>query len=110
MVTKKKQTTPSSHTFWWQSLFSLITEGILSDARAFIRSAEDQFKAFVEITIIRSLLILSAFVGYIFILVGMGEILDSFFRFPGAGTLFVGIMTLLLSFIVFSLVGSQKKR
>jgi hypothetical protein len=64
----------------------------------------------VEVTIIRSLLLLSAFIGYIFILIGIGEILDSFFRFRGVGTLFIGIMTFLLSFIVFSLVGSQKKK
>lgn len=108
MVTKKKQkSTP--HTFWWQSLFDLITQGILSDAKAFIQSAEHQFKEFIQITIIRSLLLLSCFIGYIFILTGIGRILDSFFRLPGAGNLFVGSFILLSSFIVFSLVGSQKK-
>lgn len=108
MVTKKKQiNTP--HTFWWQSLFDLITKGILSDAKAFIQSAEEQLKAFVEITIIRSLLILSGFVGFIFLLLGISQLLDSLFGFPGLGTLFVGAGVLLLSLIIFSLVGSQKK-
>ena len=109
MPIKKKQTS-SSHTFWWQSLFNLVTEGILSDAKAFLRSAQDQFKEFVEVTILRLLLIVSGLIGYILVLIGISRILDSFFRFPGAGDLFVGIMTLLLSFIVFSLVGSQKKK
>ncbi len=109
MVTKKKQkSTP--HTFWWQSLFNLITQGILSDAKAFIQSAENQFKEFIQITIIRSLLILSCLIGYIFILLGASRILDAFFRFPGAGSLFVGSFIFLSSFIIFSLVGSQKKK
>ncbi len=109
-MTPNKKQTSKSHTFWWESLFNLVAAGILSDAKAFIQSAEHQFKEFVELTIIRSLLLLSALIGYIFILIGIGEVLDSFFRFPGIGTLFIGITTLLLSFIVFSLVGSQKKK
>ncbi|MFZ1719867.1 MAG: hypothetical protein WAU28_00770 [Candidatus Moraniibacteriota bacterium] len=109
MVTKKKQKS-APHTFWWQSLFNLVAQGILSDAKAFIQSAEDQFKEFIQITIVRSLLLLSGFIGYIFILIGVSSVMDSFFRFPGAGSLFVGSLTLLLSFIVFSLVGSQKKK
>ncbi len=109
MVTKKKQKS-APHTFWWQSLFNLIAQGILSDAKAFIQSAEDQFKEFVQITIVRSILLFSCLIGYIFILIGVSNIMDSFFRLPGAGSLFVGSFILLSSFIVFSLVGSQKKQ
>lgn len=109
-MTIKKKSDSSSQSFWWQSLFNLVTEGLLSDARAFIQSAGDQFKEFVEITIIRSLLILSGLIGYIFILIGISEILDSLFHFPGTGALCIGSGTLLISFIVFSLVGSQKNK
>ncbi len=105
-TTKKKQN-PVPHTFWWQSLFNLVTQGILSDAKAFLQSAEREFKSFVEITIIRSLLLLSALLGYILILIGASRVLDTFFGLEGLGSLFVGALTLLISFIAFSLVGNR---
>lgn len=109
MVTKKKQSSPK-HTPWWQSLFDLITQGILSDARSAIQSAENTFKAFLEITIIRSLLLLSCLIGYIFMLIGISKILDQIFLFPGMGDFFIGTVILILSFIAFSFMGTQKKK
>lgn len=109
MLIRKKQKT-THHISWWQSLFDLITQSIISDARSFIQSADEQLKAFVQITIVRSLLILSGFLGFILILIGASRFLDVFFGLPGIGDLFLGSLVLLVSLIVFSLTGSQKKK
>jgi hypothetical protein len=105
----KKHSAPR-HTAWWQSLFDLVTKSALSDAKAFIQSAEEQIKSFIRTTITRSILLLLGLFGLMLMLTGVSRLLDGLFDTPGSGNLLIGSVVVILSFAIFSLTGNQGRK
>jgi hypothetical protein len=108
MVTKKHS--PTQHTAWWQSLFDLVTKSAISDAKAFIQSAEEQIKSFVRTTITRSIFLLLGLFGLMLMLTGISRFLDTLFDTPGSGNLLIGSVVVILSLAIFSLTGNQGRK
>ncbi len=102
MVTKKEKI--SKNTFWWTGLLTLVTQTLVTEVRSIIFSTRNQIHTLVRIATVRFFLLLSSFLGIIFILIGFNRFLSEVFHVPGVAEVLLGSTILSLSLMFFFLL------
>lgn len=84
----------------------LLLEAIFGSVQAFvegtIESAHRATHTFTRRLAHRMFLFLLAFLGIVFLLIGVAKLLSAMYRFPGAGEAIMGIFILLISLVLYA--------
>lgn len=105
MTTKKQDS--SKNTFWWKSALALIGQTLSSEVHSIVSSTRNQIRVLVQIATIRFFLLISSFLGLIFILIGFNQFLSEVFHVPGVAEVLLGSTILSLSLMFFFLLKNR---
>lgn len=108
-MTAKKQTEPKN-TFWWKGALAIIGQTLSGEVRSIVSSARNQIRALIQIATVRFFLLLSGFLGLIFILIGFNRFLGEVFHVPGVAEVLLGSTILSLSLMFFFLLKNNEGR
>ncbi|MDP3957788.1 MAG: hypothetical protein Q8Q10_04815 [bacterium] len=97
-IRKKKDDADSG---WTGFLLESVFKGIQSSFDGALNRAHQAVHAFTQKLARRVFLFFFAFLGLIFLLVGLAQLLSTAYRFPGAGETLMGAFILLISLVLY---------
>lgn len=86
---------------WAGLLLEGVFKGIQASFDGALNRAHQTVHAFTQKLARRIFIFFFAFLGLIFLLAGMAELLSTAYRFPGAGETFMGLFILLISLVLY---------
>ncbi|OGI16220.1 MAG: hypothetical protein A3E38_01815 [Candidatus Moranbacteria bacterium RIFCSPHIGHO2_12_FULL_54_9] len=103
MEEKKTTKTPTKdpQNSWTAFLLDNIFQSIQSFVDGAVESVHQATRAFTRRLVRGTFLLLFAFLGIIFLLVGLAELLSAAYQFPGSGETIVGIFILFTALILY---------
>lgn len=102
MEEKKTTRAKKSEGGWTTFLFDGIFGSIQSFVDGVLESVHEATHSFTRRLARRVFLFLFAFLGIVFLLFGLAELLSAMYRLPGAGEAIMGIFILLISLVIYT--------
>ena len=102
MVEHKTTRSEDGESHWKELLLETVIRSIQSFADGTIKSVHQAVHTFTRRLAHRTFLFLFAFLGIVFLLVGLSKLLGAMYQLPGAGEAIMGAFILLISLVMYA--------